>query len=238
MFLNDQSIYEINEQIRKIEDTISNNQTNEEITGESKLEDINKENENSKSLSTRIKSTVTNAIDTFTGHGVINICRAESIFGKIIWSLFLLIFFLLNGYYMYNTLAEFSEYQVISSIKVYNEHVLTFPAVIFCSWFSNNSIKDMIVYCAFNRQSCVSNNIELEPIIIIGYGLSAQHDCIRFNGQGVSKKNITALLSVKQKGVYTYGLSIGFFIPENVGNKLKIFEIEIIIIFKIKIFFL
>jgi len=171
-------------------------------------------------MSTRIKSTVIKAIDTFTGHGVINIYLAKSLFGKIIWSLFLLIFFLFNGYYMYISIAEFSEYQVISSTKVFDVPELTFPAVIFCSWFSNNSIKDMIVYCTFNRQNCLSNKIDFEPIIIIGYGLSAQHDCFRINGQNVSKKNKAELLSVKHKSIYTSGLSIGFYVPENVVKTL------------------
>ncbi len=132
----------------------------------------------------------------------------------------MIIFSILCGYYIYNSLAGFFKYEVLSNVKVFDLPELTFPAVILCSVFSNNSIKDMIVYCAFNRQSCVSNNIELEPIIIIGYGLSAQHDCFRINGQNVSKKNKAELLSVKQKSVFTSGLSIGFYVPENVVKTL------------------
>jgi len=184
-------------------------------------------------MSTRIKSTVIKAIDTFTGHGIVNIFAAESLLGKIVWSFFVIIFSILCGYYIYNSLAGFFKYEVLSNVKVFDLPELTFPAVILCSVFSNNSIKDMIVYCTFNRQNCLSNKIDFEPIIIIGGGISAQHDCIRINGLKVSEKNKSALLSVKQKSIYTSGLSIGFSIPENV---LKIFAN--FINFKIKNFFL
>ncbi len=117
-------------------------------------------------------------------------------------------------------LDEFFEYKVISNIKVVDVPTLTFPAIILCNWRKEWKIEDRIVFCVFNRQDCLSLIIDFEPIIIVGYGMSIEHKCIRFNGQKVSEKNKTALLSVTQNGVYKFGLSIGISIPENVRNKL------------------
>jgi len=167
---------------------------------------------------------IANWIDRFTGHGAINIYLAKSISGKIIWSLFLLLFIILNNYYMYNSLAEFFRYEVISNIKVLNEPELTFPALIICTWYSDVQIKNIIIYCSFNNKQCLSNNIELEPIVITGYGLSAQHDCIRINGLKVSEKNKKNLLIVDSNDAYESGLAIGLIIPNGVKFLIFIYK--------------
>ncbi len=159
---------------------------------------------------------IANWIDRFTGHGAINIYLAKSIFGKIFWSFFLIVFTALCVYYIYNSFYGFFEFEVISNIQIFNEPELTFPAIIICSWYSDVPIKNIIVYCTFNNKQCLSNNIELEPIIIIGYGLSSQHDCIRINGQNVSEKNKKNLLTVYSSDTYESGLAIGLMIPKGV----------------------
>jgi len=172
-------------------------------------------------LSDKIKNMVLKAIDSFTGHGASNIVSAETIFTKIVWSVVLVFFFILCCFYLSNSTTGFFQFDVISNIKIYDKEELTFPAVVFCGWYSSDSIADSIVYCTFNNEDCKSKQIEFEPIIVSGFGLSSKHDCIRINGQTVDDSNIiqnsySPLLSVKQESIYEAGLSIAFLMPEKV----------------------
>ena len=163
---------------------------------------------------------VLNAINLFTGHGLSNIVSAETFFAKITWSVFLLLFFISCCIYIYNSFTGYLAFDVISNIKILDKTELTFPAIVFCGWYSDNSIADSIVFCTFNKQDCQSNKINFEQIIATGYGLSFQHNCIRINGQKASNKNKNLLLSVKQPNIWETGLSIGFIVPEGVRFKL------------------
>jgi len=174
----------------------------------------------SERLSARVKNMVLKAIDSWTGHGIPNIFSAETLFAKVAWSVVLVLFFIPCCYYIYNSIAGFFEYDVISNIKIYNQAELTFPAVVFCGWYSDDSIADSIVSCTFNNEDCQSNKIEFEPIIVTGYGLSFKHNCIRINGQNVLDKSNNRLASVKQNDINDAGLSITFLMPENVGLKI------------------
>ncbi len=161
------------------------------------------------------------AIDSFTGHGVSNIVLADTIFAKFAWSVVLVLFVIPCCYYIYNSITSFFEFDVISNIKIYNQAELTFPAIVICGWFSDDSIADSIVYCTFNNEDCKSKQIEFKPIIVSGFGLSSKHDCIRINGQTVNDSSIinntySPLLSVKQESIYEAGLSIAFLMPEKV----------------------
>jgi hypothetical protein len=160
---------------------------------------------------------VLKAIDSWTGHGIPNIFSAETLFAKVAWSVVLVLFFIPCCYYIYNSIAGFFEYDVISNIKILKQAELTFPAVVFCGWYSDESIADSIVSCTFNNEDCQSNQIEFEPIIVTGYGLSFKHNCIRINGQNVLDKSNNRLVSVKQESIFDAGLSITFLMPENVG---------------------
>ncbi len=128
--------------------------------------------------------------------------------------------------HIYNSKAGFFEYDVISNIKILKQAELTFPAVVFCGWYSDDSIADSIVSStfkdcqSFKDEDCQSNKIEFEPIIVTGYGLSFKHNCIRINGQNVLDKSNNRLASVKQNDINDAGLSITFLMPENVGLKI------------------
>jgi hypothetical protein len=176
-----------------------------------------KETNNSDTLSTRVKKVALEAIDSFTGHGVSNIVLAETRSAKVAWSVVLVLFFIPCCYYLNNSIAGFFQYDVISNIKIYNQAELSFPAIVICGWFSDDSIVDSIVYCTFNKQDCRSEQIEFEPIIVTGYGLSFKHNCIRINGQNVLDISNNQLLSVKQNSINDAGLSIAFLIPRDVS---------------------
>ncbi len=168
-----------------------------------------------KPIKSKIKSLIENWADTFTGHGVINIYVAKSLFEKIIWSLFLLLFILLNGYYMYNSLAGFFEYDAISNSKKQVVTELDFPAIIFCNWDTDVLLEDIIIFCSFNNQTCLMDEY-FEPIVIMGSGTSPKYNCNRFNGVKISEKNKKKLLSVETNHGFLAGLVIGFKMPEAV----------------------
>jgi hypothetical protein len=159
---------------------------------------------------------VLKAIDSWTGHGIPNIFSAETLFAKVAWSVVLVFFVIPCCYYIYNSIASFFEYDVISNIKILKQAELTFPAVVFCGWYSDDSIANSIVYCTFNNEDCQSNKIEFEPIIVMGYGLTSRHNCIRINGQNVFKQSNNKFLSVKQNSNHDAGLSVAFAMPEGV----------------------
>ncbi len=164
-----------------------------------------------------------NSIQSFTGHGVSNIFAAESLLGKIVWSFFLIIFSVLCCYYIYDSFAGFFEFDVISNYKIYDVTELTFPAVALCGWFSDNPIADSIVFCTINKQDCQPHQIE--PIVVIGYGLSSKHNCVRINGQISSKKNIKELPTVKQDNIFDAGISVGLIVPEGVRNLINLINV-------------
>jgi len=155
-------------------------------------------------------------ISSFTGHGFPQIFSAESLYAKIIWFLLVVLFFSLNTMYIYDSVSGYFQYDVISNIKIIQKNELTFPAIVFCSWYSSVPITEAIVFCTFNQVDCESSQVEFEPITVIGYGLSKMHSCIRINGQKISMKHKKKLMSVTQHGVYEAGLSIGFAIPDEV----------------------
>jgi len=156
------------------------------------------------------------AIDSFTGHGLSNIVFADTIFAKVAWSVVLILFIIPCCYYLNNSITGFFEFDVISNIKIFNQAELTFPAVVFCGWHSDDSIADSIVYCKFNNEDCTSKQIAFESIIVTGYGLSFKHSCIRINGQSVLHNSNKRLLSVKQESIYDAGLSVAISMPEKV----------------------
>ncbi len=48
---------------------------------------------------------------------------------------------------------------------------LTFPALVFCGWFSNFNLEETIFECKFNSKPCQKT---IEKVVIIGYGQSLQ----------------------------------------------------------------
>ncbi len=80
-----------------------------------------------------------------------------------------------------------------------------FPASVFCLWNSNVDLEETIFECKFNSKPCQN---AIEKVVIIGYGKSEMHNCIRINGAG---KN--PILTSKINTLVDSGLTISFLIP-------------------------
>ncbi len=113
-------------------------------------------------FSSKRKAIILKKISSFTGHGCPQIFFAESLYGKIIWFLLVVLFSSLITMYIYDLVSEFFQYDVISNIKIIHKNKLTFPAVVFCSWYSSVPITEAIVFCTFNQVDCESSQVEFE----------------------------------------------------------------------------
>ncbi len=83
-----------------------------------------------------------------------------------------------------------------------------FPASVFCLWNSNVDLEETIFECKFNSKPCQNT---IEKIVIIGYGQSGMHNCIRINGAGKYP-----LLTSKINTLVDSGLTISFLVPAEV----------------------
>jgi hypothetical protein len=86
---------------------------------------------------------------------------------------------------------------------------ITFPALVFCLWNSNFNLEETVFECKFNSKPCQN---AIEKVVIIGYGQSEIHNCIRVNGAGKYP-----LLTSRINTLVDSGLTISFLIPGEVS---------------------
>ena len=144
---------------------------------------------------------------------VANVIHARTKPKKITWFIFLLIFFGVCSFYIINSLTSFFAYEVISNIKIHDTREITFPALTFCIWPSNFNLEEAIFGIKFNAKN---SEISVENVIIVGYGLSTSHSCIRVNGVGKNSQDGNKPLTSKVNSLVDSGLFISFLLPENV----------------------
>ena len=77
----------------------------------------------------RLISPVREFLEASTLHGLVYISKAESIWGKILWSISVLVSFSLSGILINNSFADWSAHPVSSVISTHPIKGLKFPEV-------------------------------------------------------------------------------------------------------------
>ncbi len=111
-----------------------------------------------------------------------------------------------------NNLSDYLSFDTITNLKSQTHDEMTFPAVVFCGWYSEFPIDTAIVYCKFMQRDCQLSG-GFEKVAVIGSGLSSKRYCVRFNGNTPGNRH--RLASVNKTG-YDYGLEISFLVPKEV----------------------
>ena len=107
---------------------------------------------------------------------------------KIIWLALLLISIGASGYFIYDSINDYFEYQIITNTDVIREEESQFPAITFCvpnndeqnnkTYFLSNYLNRILRYCQFDLTSCSYLDFEI-------YKISNQSQinetCFRFN---------------------------------------------------------
>ncbi len=171
-----------------------------------------------------VKETLLRSAKKFSGHGISHIALARSNFARASWLIVICFSFAFCCYYIINSFTDFFAYDIISNIRVINDQEITFPAVIFCGWYSGFAIDTAVFQCQFQQKDCQEYGINFEKIIVLGYGASYRHYCIRFNGKNntANRENEKLMLVNRADSLY-YGLSVGFLLPNEV-NQFLIFS--------------
>jgi hypothetical protein len=152
---------------------------------------------------------------------------------KIIWFIFLLISIGTSGYFIYDSINDYFEYQIITNTDVIREEESQFPTITFCvpnndeqnnkTYFLSNYLHRILKYCQFDLTNCTYLDFEL-------YKISNQSQinetCFRFNsGRNYMNK------PTQIKNISNYDPNTGLILLLNIDNYF-INELQ----FKVKLF--
>ena len=137
-----------------------------------------------------MKKEIFQLIEFSTAYGLPNIFRSKRFFNKIFWTTFLIVSMALAAYYIVNDLADYFNYEVVTTVKTEYDQPTEFPTVSFCSkqthlYDSMNSLEfSSDADSVFSSDAGVTDDPEnhYESFISPLYG-----KCFRFN----SGKNMT-----------------------------------------------
>ena len=147
----------------------------------------------------KMKKIIKNFASESTVIGLARIVRAETTFMKITWVLMTLFSLAVGLYLTSETIEEYLQYEVFTSIKRVPSNYILMPSVTFC--FDNPEIKDLKSF--FNEASFIndkynnSTNLTGEQFYnenLKGFMMTAK-DCIKFNHH--SNKSDTKLFIAK-----------------------------------------
>ncbi len=149
-----------------------------------------------------------------SAHGIPNIIKNSNLVTKLIWLLSVLISTCALIWFLCNTILDYFEYPVVTSINTNYESPTEFPTITICSkyWsddFSNKNLKDLLLECVYARQSCqinMDNHFERYYDDLMSY-------CFRFNsGRNMSGHSIpikNALIGGFDEGLWITWQTIG-----------------------------
>jgi hypothetical protein len=149
-----------------------------------------------------------------SAHGIPNIINNSNLVTKLIWLLSVLISTCALIWFLCNTILDYFEYPVVTSINTNYESPTEFPTITICSkyWsddFSNKNLKDLLLECVYARQSCqinMDNHFERYYDDLMSY-------CFRFNsGRNMSGHSIpikNALIGGFDEGLWITWQTIG-----------------------------
>ena len=155
----------------------------------------------------RIKKNLNEILVNSTSHGIPNIIRANSLFLKIMWSLFFILSTCTCFFYIAKIITEFLKFNTVTTISFINERQSLFPTVSFCSWpVFNESIDKIVLSVTFEKVKLENYGEIFEPFNDSTYG-----QCFRFNsGKNMNGKKVVQLKSTK--GGFTNRLNIQFYL--------------------------
>jgi len=133
-----------------------------------------------------MKKEIFQLIEFSTAYGLPNIFRSKRFFNKIFWTTFLIVSMALAAFYIVNDLADYFNYDVVTTVKTEYDQPTEFPTVSFCSKQTDLYDKFNIQkrWSVFSSDAGVSDDPDnhYESFISPYYG-----KCFRFN----SGKNMT-----------------------------------------------
>jgi hypothetical protein len=109
---------------------------------------------------------------------------------KIIWSILLIVSIGTSGYFIYDSINDYFEYQIITNIDVIREEESQFPTITFCvpnndeqnnnnkTYFLSNYFTRILRSCQFDLTNCTYLDFELYKI---SNQFQINETCFRFN---------------------------------------------------------
>jgi hypothetical protein len=70
-----------------------------------------------------MRKEISESIKTSTGYGLPNIIKSERLFNKLFWLTFLMLSMTAAAYYVFNDLADYYNYEVVTTIKTEYDQV-------------------------------------------------------------------------------------------------------------------
>jgi len=145
----------------------------------------------------------TEIFESSTAYGVPKIFRSKRSILKIFWSIFFVIFNAASIYFVYDSITDYLEYDVITQVQNIYQHPMPFPTVSLCpkdvnSW-DNRAVKQLFRNLKFN-------NIKLNAKFFFEKFNTFRGDCFRFNsGKNISNHSVSILNSTiggRDDGLY------------------------------------
>ncbi len=163
------------------------------------------------STSSTLQVIETRVLETeFSGHGLSKVIKASNLAQRSIWIFVILSLYIICILDLNKIFSSFSNYEVISNIKIRDYDRVTLPSFVICTWESDINIDEYIFDCRFEGVPC---RLELiEKISIIGSGESAKHNCIRLNS--IRNNKSTQLWTITDPDIFIKGLSLSVLVPD------------------------
>lgn len=118
-----------------------------------------------------------------TAHGIPKIVQSKNIIIKLMWIICTILSICACAYFLFKSLTNYFNYEVVTNINIYREEKSDFPTVSFCIESPKENILDKILFdCRFNQLKCSSSDFEFYLSEL------TNETCYRFNS-GKDKDN-------------------------------------------------
>ena len=138
---------------------------------------------NNKSMKQKIIEATKETLESSSIHAIPNMVRTKYITLKIIWIFFFLGSIGVCGWYLFQAISGYLEYETVTKFQVNNINELPFPVVSICdlkSFFDKKAYNNGIGLDSVNRALFLGKELnketEFEAYVDPSYG-----NCIRFN---------------------------------------------------------
>ncbi len=143
-----------------------------------------------------------------------NMFKSESIFSRVVWTLYILASITACSYYFVLNILDFLNYDTITRIDQVYENEVEFPAVSLCSAYLNDTSFEMnILKLNFNLLSLINQTSQWQDYFE-HFNDSMYNQCYRFNSGKSIMSNSTPILQSSFPGS-SYGLQLEFYFETN-----------------------
>ena len=101
-----------------------------------------------------MKKEINSLIETSTAYGLPKIVRSKRLFNKIFWLAFLIASVAAASYYIFNDVADYYSFEVVTTVKTEYDQPTEFPTISFCSKYktqlNNKNLSDLVQVCQFD----------------------------------------------------------------------------------------